>query len=135
MDITLIGKIQEHNNESLEKDSKFLWITLTDNADKKRMENIIESYNKGVIKYGFSYFRDYPNMKLKITIPKRNKEHNIYNYSSMNLIKMQFKDWYKYDVKITVRANKRSFKTYKNNVTECVNIVYFSLKKIELMEY
>jgi len=135
MDITLVGKVQEHNNEMLAKDSKFIWITLTEKDDKNKMENIINLYNRGSINYGFSYFNDYPNKKLKITINKKRNEYNIYNYASLDLIKLPFSEWYERDIKITARVNKRSFKTYKQNETEYVNIVYFSLKKIELVKY
>lgn len=134
MEKVFIGKIHTHNTD-LCKDIKYFWLTLMDTEEKNKMDNMIKTYNHGVIKYSFSYYNDYPNMKLKITVNKKNKEHNIYRYSSIDLINLPFSEWYKYDLKITAKVNKRSFKVFKHGETEINNIVFFTLKKIELIKY
>ncbi len=89
MEKTFIGKIHSHNT-NLEKDIKYLWLTLTDQDEKNKMENIIKMYNCGNKKYSFSYYKDYSNTKLKITVNKKNKEYNNYKYASLELINMPF---------------------------------------------
>lgn len=135
MEVTFIGRIHEHNNKALSKNSKYLWLTLIDAEEKYKMGNIIKLFNQGNAKYSFSYYKDYPNMKLKINIPKKKNEYNIYKYSSIDLIKLSFLDWYKHDIKITAKVNKHTFKKYNINETEISNVIFLSLIKIEVMKY
>ena len=91
MEVVFIGRLNEHIN-TYSKDTKYLWLTLVDDKEKNKMDNIMKQYNQGNVKHSFSYYREYPNMKLKINIPKKNKEYNIYKYSSIDLIKMSFSE-------------------------------------------
>lgn len=132
MELELTGIIQDYNNKEFNKNSKYIWLTITESNDICKINNIINTYNSGNTKYSFSFYKDYPNMKLKINIPKKNKEHNILNYTSLNLINIPLNVWCKYYVKVRVKLYKKTFKKFNNNSVEIYNTAFFNIIKIML---